>query len=147
MDNVERQRRSYGEYENEEGTNEKRESGRLREIIERLRDEDNRQNHRLQTLENEIITMRTEVQSLWNSHNRIEVALIGHDGKNGMRSTMVEHYASANGRLDQVTNRLDRLAGEVSELTVTTKTIAKLFGGLSAVVGVAGIVVAIVNSF
>lgn len=140
-----------GEYFNPQTPEEKRGDERLREIIARLRDEDDRQNQRLKELENIVATMRTDIQGLWNSHNRIEVALVGHNGHNGIRGTMMEHYKTSTVRLQELENTLaqqsqdfNTVGRQLEHLETTLKTIAKVFGAMSAVVGTAGIIVGIV---
>lgn len=135
-----------GEYYNPDSLD-PRENGRLREIIERLRDEDSRQNHRLQELEDAIAVMRADIQGLWNGHNRIEVALIGHDGRNGIRGTMMDHYKQQSQRLGDVEQAVKGLTKNVDSMTTTLKTISKAFGAISAVIGTVGIIVGIVVAF
>jgi hypothetical protein len=144
----------HGEYYNPNTASERRQDGRLREIIERLRDEDSRQNQRLRELEDSVATMRADIQGLWNSHNRIEVALIGHNGQNGIRGTMMEHYKTSPARLEalevtisQQTQDFHKVGRQLEHLETTLKTIAKFFGALSGIIGVAGIIVGIIVAF
>jgi hypothetical protein len=151
MDSAEHVRRRSGEYYNPEMESdyerERRENGRLREIIERLRDEDNRQNHRIQVLEDSMNVMLSDINRLWQSHNRIEVALIGPDGKNGMRGKMDEQYQAQSSRIDGLAQDVTRVVRELSELTTTTKTVGKILGSISVIIGTVGTIVGIIVLF
>lgn len=146
---------SSGEYFNPEASDDNRRGdGRLREVIARLRDEDERQNQRLKELENIVATMRTDIQGLWNSHNRIEVALVGHNGQNGIRGTMMEHYKTSTVRLQELEDTLvqqskdfNQVGRQLEHLETTLRTIAKVFGAMSAVIGTVGIIVGIIVAF
>jgi len=136
---------AHGEYYNDEVK---------KSDLQGLRDEDNRQNHRLLVLEQLVEKMRGDIQELWNSHGRIEVALIGHDGQNGIRGTMMDHYQTTRERLEGVESGLRNLATDVSSvarslqtLETTIRAAGKGFGIIGAIIGVVGIIVGIVVAF
>lgn len=141
-----------GEYYNPDPVTNRREDGRLRQIIERLRDEDKRQNERIKQLEAGMKAMELQVNDLWQSHNRIEVALVGHNGDNGIRRTMLDHYKSSTSRLgnleSQINNQngtLANLSTQINTMETTLKTIAKIFGSASAVIATVGMIFAIIS--
>jgi uncharacterized coiled-coil protein SlyX len=141
-----------GEYYNPDPVTNRREDGRLRQVIERLRDEDKRQNERIKQLEAGMKAMEVQVQDLWQSHNRIEVALIGHNGENGIRRTMMDHYKSSVTRLGNLESRINdqnstliELSKNLNTMDTSLKTIAKIFGSVSALVGTVATIFAIIS--
>lgn len=140
------------EYYNPDPIENRRDDGRLRQIIERLRDEDQRQTERIQQLEVGMKNMEVQVNDLWQSHNRIEVALVGHNGNNGIRRTMLDHYETSASRLgnleSQITSQngnLATLSNQINTMETTLRTIAKIFGSASAVIATIGMIFAIIS--
>jgi archaellum component FlaC len=149
-DRVEQLRQKYGEFYNE---GDQRQSSRLREIIERIKDEDSRQNHRLKNLEDAIDVLKADVAGIWKSYTRLETALIGHNGQNGIRGTMMDHYRTTNDRLDKlehsigsISQSMQTLAGELQSLVVTLKTIMKIAGGVAGIATFFGVIVGIMHT-
>lgn len=115
--------------------------------------EDTRQNHRLKNLEDGINVLRDADVEIWKAieelkgaDRALEVALIGKDGNNGIRGTMMEHYETVQSRIDKLDsavidmdNAIRSLTSSVDKLTTMIATIGKLGGalvGASAIVGV-----------
>lgn len=97
--------------------------------------------------------MKAEIQNIWTSYSRMEVALIGHDGNNGIRGTMQEHYRTTNDRLDDIdalvrsqSINLTDLTTQLQRMTTTFQTIGKSLSWLIAITGSVGIIVGIVSA-
>lgn len=137
-----------------------RQDDRLREVIERLRDEDSRQNHRLTDLESAIREITTKLASvgckleeLEGADRGLEIALVGTDGNNGIRGTMIEHYEQVHKRIDKLEVSVDSLAKSVASFSVqlesliaTIKTGMKIGGALATIITVIGVIFGIVHS-
>jgi seryl-tRNA synthetase len=121
---------------------------------ERVGPEDRRQNVRLRELEGKVTALQADNASLWKMFNRLETALIGHDGKNGIRGTMQEQYNSTNGRLEKLDSKIDdvndsvsKLALDLAKLASSMATATRVFGGVATIVGVIWIVIQIADFF
>lgn len=95
------------------------------EVGDHVTAEDRRQNHRLKELEDAVAVLKADVGGLWRVFNRLETALIGHDGKNGMRGTMQTHYETTSQRLDKMDTKIDDLSQEVTSLTVDLSSLVR----------------------
>lgn len=116
--------------------------------------EDNRQNNRLAELEAAVAVLRADISGLWKMFNRLETALIGHDGKNGIRGTMQDQYYTTNGRLDKLDRKIDdvtasvnSLALDLAKLASSVATATKVFSGVATAIGVVWIIIQIANFF
>lgn len=145
-DDVEQLRRRHHEYYNPDASVERRGDLRLREIIERIKDEDNRQNHRIQALEDAVDVLKADVAGIWKSYTRLETALIGHNGQNGIRGTMQEHYRTTTERLDKMETSIDAMSAELRTLITTMTTILKVAGSLAGLATFVGVIIGIVRA-
>lgn len=121
---------------------------------ERVGPEDRRQNVRLRELEDEVKALQADNASLWKMFNRLETALIGHDGKNGIRGTMQEQYNTTNGRLDNLDGKIDdvnisvsQLALDLAKLSSSVATATRVFSGVATAIGVVWIIIQVADFF
>jgi hypothetical protein len=121
---------------------------------ERVGPEDRRQNVRLRELEDEVKALQADNASLWKMFNRLETALIGHDGKNGIRGTMQEQYDTTNGRLVKLETKVDdvnisvsQLALDLAKLSSSVATATRVFSGVATAIGVVWIIIQVADFF
>lgn len=122
--------------------------------------EDHRQNHRLQELENAIKSINESLIGVWRNlqelegaDRALEIALVGHNGQNGVRGTMMAHYEQVHKRMDNLEASVNHMsvsiaafAVQLESLTVTLKMGIKIAAAIGSIIAAAGTVVAILVS-
>lgn len=107
---------------------------------------------RVHDTERKVYELKDEIKELWKAYSKIEAALIGPDGKDGIRGTMQDHYNRTDSRMDKMEVVLDRVSKDVStvsgdlrELIIILKTITKVGTAVAALLATGAVVLRIVE--